>query len=100
MARRVTFFQVISSWLRCSDKSYLVQVLSESYMCEHILELIGIGPRWGLNPQPIDPGAPALPTLPSGSVHMLYVLWIVLKQCKSHFRPVLTIQMLSCCFTL
>ena len=29
-------FQVISSQLRCSDKSYLKQVLSKSYMWEHI----------------------------------------------------------------
>ena len=32
------------------------------------IELIRIGPRWGLNPQPQDCGAPTLPTLPSGSV--------------------------------
>ena len=34
----------------------------------NIIELIRIGPRWGLNPQPQDCGAPTLPTLPSGSV--------------------------------
>ena len=29
-------FQVISSCLRCSDQSHLIQGLSKSYMCEHV----------------------------------------------------------------
>ena len=43
----------------------------------NILESIRIGPRGRLNPQPWDLGAPALPTLPSGSApceHLYYFI--------------------------
>ena len=39
MSQMSHHFQVISSYLRCSDKSYLIQDLSKSYVCEHLLQL-------------------------------------------------------------
>ena len=32
-------FQVISSCLRCSDKLHLIQGLSKSYMCDHLIQV-------------------------------------------------------------